>query len=161
MTPERMTALAKNMVLRKLTRAPQTRQQLADHLLERGITEEIVDEVLGRMSDVGLINDAEYAAMFVRSKRASRGLAPRVLAQELRQRGVDAEIIEAELSGITPSDDRELAASLVAKKLGATARFDKETRTRRLTSMLVRKGFSSGLAFEVVREALGATDSDA
>ena len=161
MTPERMTTLAKNMVLRKLTRAPQTRQQLADYLLERGITDDIVEQVLGRMADVGLVNDAEYAAMFVRSKRASRGLAPRVLAQELRQRGVDAEIIETELSAISPSDDRELALSLVTKKLASMARFDKETRTRRLTSMLVRKGFGPGLAFDVVREALGATDSDA
>lgn len=160
MTPERMTTLAKNMVLRKLTRAPQTRSQLADYLLERGISEEIADEVLGRLTDVGLINDAEFAAMFVRSKRASRGLAPRVLAQELRQRGVDAEIIETELAGITPSDDRELAKSLVSKKLAATERFDRETRTRRLTSMLVRKGFSAGLAFEVVREAIGEVSSD-
>ncbi len=155
MTPERMTTLAKNMVLRKLTRAPQTRQQLADYLSERGIAEEIVSEVLGRMTDVGLINDAEFAAMFVRAKRASRGLAPRVLAQELRQRGVDDDIITTELAAISPTDDRDLAKSLVAKKLMATARLDKETRIRRLTSMLVRKGFSAGLAFEVVREAIG------
>lgn len=160
MTPERMTALAKNMVLRKLTRAPQTRQQLADYLQERGISDDIVTEVLGRMTDVGLINDVEYTAMFVRSKRASRGLAPRVLAQELRQRGVDADIIESELAGITPADDRELATSLVTRKLASTARFDRETRVRRLTSMLVRKGFNPGLAFDVVREALGTTDSD-
>lgn len=161
MTPERMTALAKNMVLRKLTRAPQTRQQLADYLLERGITEVVADEVLGRMTEVGLINDVEFAAMFVRSKRASRGLAPRVLAQELRQRGVDADIIEQELAGISPADDRELAETLVARKLTSVARFDVETRTRRLTSMLVRKGFNAGLAYEVVREAIRDVSSDA
>ena len=161
LTPERMTALAKNMVLRKLTRAPQTRQQLADYLLERGITEVVADEVLGRMTEVGLINDVEFAAMFVRSKRASRGLAPRVLAQELRQRGVDADIIEQELAGISPADDRELAETLVARKLTSVARFDVETRTRRLTSMLVRKGFNAGLAYEVVREAIRDVSSDA
>lgn len=161
LTPERMTELARNMVLRKLTRAPQTRQQLFDYLEERGIPQEIADAVLARMSDVGLINDAEYAAMFVRSKRNTRGLAPRVLAQELRQRGVDAAIIDEELSGITADDDRELARSLVQKKLSAVARFDRDTQVRRLTGMLLRKGFNSGLAFEVVREELGAIDSDA
>ena len=75
--------------------------------------------------------------------------------QELRQRGVDDDIIATELAAISPTDDRDLAKSLVAKKLMATARLDKETRIRRLTSMLVRKGFSAGLAFEVVREAIG------
>ena len=155
-----MTELARNMVLRKLTRAPQTRQQLADYLTERGISEDICNAVLGRMSDVGLINDAEYAAMFVRSKRNSRGLAPRVLAQELRQRGVDAAIIDEELAGITPEDDRELARTLVRKKLSSVARFDRDTQIRRLTGMLLRKGFNSGLAFEIVRDELGTTDSD-
>ena len=161
MTPERMTALAKNMVLRKLTRAPQTRQQLADYLLERGIAEDVVGEVLDRMTDVGLVNDTEYAAMFVRSKRTSRGLAPRMLAQELRQRGIDAEIIESELAGISPDDDRELARSLVVKKLASLRNLERDAQIRRLTSMLVRKGFNSGLAFEIVRAELGATDSDA
>ena len=160
LTPERQRELARNMVLRKLTRAPQTRQQLADHLHERGVPDEIVTEVLNRMSDVGLVNDVEYAAMFVRSKRNTRGLAPRVLAQELRQRGIDDTIIESELAGISPEDDRELARSLVRKKLVSTARYDRDTATRRLTSMLIRKGFSSGLAFDVVREELRATDSD-
>ena len=161
MTPERMTALAKNMVLRKLTRAPQTRQQLADYLLERGIAEDVVGEVLDRMTDVGLVNDTEYAAMFVRSKRTSRGLAPRMLAQELRQRGIEAEIIESELAGISPDDDRELARSLVVKKLASLRNLERDAQIRRLTSMLVRKGFNSGLAFEIVRAELGATDSDA
>lgn len=161
MTPERMTTLAKNMVLRKLTRAPQTRQQLADYLLERGITEEIVAEVLDRMTDVGLVNDTEYAAMFVRSKRNSRGLAPRMLAQELRQRGIDADIIESELADISPDDDRALARSLVVKKLPSLRNLERDAQIRRLTSMLVRKGFNSGLAFEIVRAELGTTDSDA
>ena len=160
LTPERMTELARNMVLRKLTRAPQTRQQLADYLTERGIPEDICNAVLGRMADVGLINDVEYAAMFVRSRGAGRGLAPRVLAQELRQRGIDAAIIDEELAGITPEDDRELARALVRKKLSSVARFDRDTQIRRLTGMLLRKGFNSGLAFEIVREELGTTDSD-
>ena len=160
LTPERMTELARNMVLRKLTRAPQTRQQLADYLTERGIPDDICDTVLGRMTDVGLINDVEYAAMFVRSRRTGRGLAPRVLAQELRQRGIDAAIIDEELAGITPEDDRELARTLVRKKLSSVSRFDRDTQIRRLTGMLMRKGFNSGLAFEIVREELGTTDSD-
>ena len=160
LTPARQRELARNMVLRKLTRAPQTRQQLADHLHERGVPADISADVLDRMSDVGLINDVEYAAMFVRSKRNTRGLAPRVLAQELRQRGIDDTIIASELAAISPEDDRELARGLVQKKLGSMARFDRDTRVRRLTSMLIRKGFSTGLAFDVVREVLGATDSD-
>ena len=106
------------------------------------------------MTDVGLINDAEYAAMYVRSRRATRGLAPRVLAQELRQKGIADDLIADSLQDITHDDDRELARSLVVKKLSSTAGLDPQARSRRLASMLIRKGFGQGLAFDVVREAL-------
>ncbi len=132
---------ARNIVLRRLTRAPQSRAQLADVLAERGIPDAIAAQVLDRMTEVGLINDAEYAAMYVRSRRASRGLAPRVLAQELRQKGIADELIAAELGEISADDDRALALALVAKKLGATAGLDPQARTRRLAGMLLRKGF--------------------
>lgn len=152
--------VARNIVLRSLTRAPRTRQQLADLLAERGVPEEVANTVLGRMTDVGLINDTEFAEMYVRSRRATRGLAPRVLATEMRQKGLAPDIIETALADITLGDDRALAADLVARKLAATANLDRERRTRRLVSMLVRKGYGPGLAFDVVREALGAESDD-
>lgn len=145
---------ARNIVLRRLTRAPQSRAQLADALAAKGIPEDVITQVLDRMTEVGLVNDAEYAALFVRSRRASRGLAPRVLAKELRAKGIDDELITAELGEITPDEDRALAESLVVRKLASTSGLDPEARQRRLASMLIRKGFSPGMSFEVVRAAL-------
>lgn len=145
---------ARNIVLRRLTRAPQTRAQLAEALEAKGIPEDVSSQVLDRMTEVGLVNDAEYTALYVRSRRASRGLAPRVLAQELRAKGVDDELISAELGEITADEDRALAESLVARKLVSTAGLDPEARQRRLASMLIRKGFNPGMSFDIVRAAL-------
>lgn len=145
---------ARNIVLRRLTRAPQTRAQLAEALAAKGIPDDVAEQVLNRMTDVGLINDAEFAALYVRSRRASRGLAPRVLAQELRQKGVADELIAAEVGEITHEDDRALAESLVARKLSSTGNLEPDVRARRLASMLIRKGFGPGMAFDVVRAAL-------
>ena len=148
------TTAARNIVLRRLARAPQSRAQLAEALAAKGIPEDIAEAVLNRMTEVGLINDAEFAALFVRSRRASRGLAPRVLAQELQQKGIAPELIDAELGEISHEDDRELAERLVTKRLASTAGLDPEARIRRLTGMLIRKGFSPGMAFELVKNAL-------
>lgn len=145
---------ARNIVLRRLTRAPQTRAQLLEALEAKGIPDEVATQVLDRMTEVGLVDDVEYAAMFVRSRRASRGLAPRVLAQELRAKGVADDIIDAELAGIAPAEDRALAESLVDRRLAATAGLDPDARARRLAGMLIRKGYSAGLAFDVVKSAL-------
>lgn len=145
---------ARNIVLRRLTRAPQTRAQLAEVLAAKGIPDDVADQVLNRMAEVGLINDAEFAALYVRSRRATRGLAPRILAQELRQKGVADELIAAEVGEITYEEDRALAESLVARKLASTAGLDPDVRARRLASMLMRKGFNPGMAFDIVRAAL-------
>ncbi len=127
---------------------------MAEALAAKGISDEVARQVLDRMTEVGLVDDAEFAAMYVRSRRASRGLAPRVLAQELRAKGVDEQLIQQELSGIDHDADRGLAESLVAKRLPSTGGLDPDARARRLANMLIRKGFPAGMAFEVVRAAL-------
>lgn len=149
---------ARNIVLRRLTRAPQTRAQLAAALAAKGIPDAVAAQVLDRMTEVGLINDTEYAELYVRSRRASRGLAPRVLAQELRAKGVEDDIIQAALADIDREADQALAESLVARRLPATAGLDPDARARRLANMLIRKGFTPGMAFAVVRNALRDDD---
>ena len=48
----------------------------------------------------------------------------------------------------------------MARKLPSTRGQAPDARLRRLAGMLARKGYSSGLAFAVVREALAAEGDD-
>src|SRR6202020_3376559 len=73
-------ARARQVCLRLLTLAPRTRAQLADALRKRGIPDSVADEVLGRLADVGLIDDAAFARAWVESRHHSRGLAGRALS---------------------------------------------------------------------------------
>ncbi|HEY2549515.1 MAG TPA: RecX family transcriptional regulator, partial [Streptosporangiaceae bacterium] len=57
-----------------LTSAPRTRAELAAALSRRGIPEEAAEEVLGRFTDAGLIDDATFASAWVESRHHSRGL---------------------------------------------------------------------------------------
>jgi len=102
---------------------------------------------------VGLIDDAEFARLWVESRRRSRGTAPRVLRQELREKGVDLELIESLLDSIDADEQRVDARRLVDAKLRSVSRFDEAVQIRRLVSLLVRRGYGPSLAFEVVREA--------
>jgi regulatory protein len=150
-------ARAREVCLRLLTLAPRTRAQLADALRKRGIPEEAANEVLGRLGDVGLIDDAAFARAWVESRHHSRGLAGRALTAELKQRGVAAEEIRAAIDEqLGPDAEVSAARRLVAGKLAATRGLPPEQRTRRLAGLLARKGYPGGLAFRVVREALEA-----
>ena len=88
--------VARAIVLKQLSMAPRSRQQLADKLRQRNCPEDVATRVLDRMEAVGLVDDEAYAQMVVRSKQATRGLAKRALAHELRDKGVaDATIDDA------------------------------------------------------------------
>jgi regulatory protein len=124
------------------------------------VPEDVAEQVLDRFEEVKLVDDAEYARMWVRSRHAGRGLARRALAQELRQRGVAPEVAHEAADRIDPDDELQSARALVARRLPGTRRLDRDARIRRLAGMLARKGYTSGLALRVVREALEAEAED-
>jgi regulatory protein len=150
-------ARARQVCLRLLTLAPRTRAQLADALRKRGIPDGVADDVLGRFTDVGLIDDAAFARSWVESRHYSRGLAARALSAELKQRGVAADEIRAAIDEqLGPEAEVAAARRLVEAKLAPTRDLPPEQRTRRLAGLLARKGYPAGLAFRVIREAMEA-----
>ncbi|WUP75397.1 recombination regulator RecX [Microbispora hainanensis] len=152
-------AVARAICLRLLTMAPKTRAQLADALRKRDVPEDAANAVLERFSEVGLIDDKAFAAAWVSSRHTGRGLARRALAQELRQRGVAEETVKDAVGQLDPDEEAETARRLVDRKLAATRGVEPQARMRRLVGMLARKGYSPGLAFRVVREAIEAEGS--
>jgi regulatory protein len=151
--------VARSILLRKLTAAPRTRAQLADALAERGVPGEVADATLGRFEDLGLVDDAEFARQWARSRQAGRGLARRAMAYELRQRGVDDALVKEALDDPELGDELETACELVRRRLVAVRSrlsdpIERERQARRALGMLARKGYGGGVAARAVREAL-------
>ena len=154
-------AAARELCLRLLTTAPRTRTQLATALRRRGLPDSVADGVLGRFAETGLIDDAAFACAWVESRHHSRGLSRRLLATELRQRGVGDDDVRHAIGGLDPQQEAVTARRLVDSKLAATRGQPPRARTRRLAGMLARKGYPAALVFRVVREALGEEGIDA
>jgi regulatory protein len=111
--------------------------------------------VLDRLTDVGLIDDTDFAEQWVRSRRVNAGKGKRALAAELRTKGVDNEVITAALADIDAGAERERAEQLVNDKLRRERDTDDEAKlTRRLVGMLARRGYNQTMAFDVVKVAL-------
>ena len=152
--------VARTIVLDSLTGQARTRKELADKLAKREVPDEVAAELLDRFTEVGLIDDSAYARQWVESRHRTRGLAPRALAQELRRKGVGDEETKDALEQIGEDDQRTAARALVDRKLRSMSGLDHQVATRRLAGLLARKGYSAGLAFSVVREALAGQDDD-
>ncbi|WP_035775631.1 regulatory protein RecX [Arthrobacter sp. H5] len=140
--------------------APRSRYQLACKLAERDVSVEVAEAVLDRYAEVQLIDDAEFARMWVRSRAESNSLTRSALKRELADRGISGELAEDALAQRTDEDERDAAERLVRRKARSLpeafdrAAYDKQV--RRLVGMLGRKGYSTGLAFSVVKDVLNS-----
>nr|WP_203759957.1 regulatory protein RecX [Actinoplanes deccanensis] len=151
---------AREICLRQLAVRPRTRAELAKVLARKEISDEVIAEVLDRYDEVGIIDDAAFARAWVSSRHHGRGLARRALANELRQRGVDAEVASEALETLDEEDEAATARALVDRKL-RTASGSPEAVFRRLVAMLARKGYPAGVAIRAVKDALAARDAEA
>ena len=153
--------VARQICLRQLEHAPRPRAELAAPLSDRGVPDDVAELVLGRFTEVGLIDDAVFAELWVSSRHRGRGLAGRALGQELRRKGVDDDGVREAVEGLDPAQEEATARALVDRKLRSTRGLATDARVRRLAGMLARKGYPAGLAFRVVKEALADEGEDA
>jgi len=146
--------VARAIVLRQLSMGPRSRKQLEDKLRSRGCPDDVAAKVLDRMTAVGLVDDQSFAEMLIRSRQAGRGLAKRALAQELRTRGVDDEVVQQALGAIDPETERVRAEELASRRLRTMAGLEPTVQARRLSGMLARKGYPPSVVYAVVRDAV-------
>lgn len=149
---------ARSLCLRLLTARARTRAELDGQLTKRGYPDDVRARVLDRLAAVGLVDDADFADQWVRSRREHAGKGKRALAAELRTKGVDNEVIDAALAGIDAGAERERAEQLVRDKLRREQLIDPDDPrvTRRLVGMLARRGYGQSMALDVVSVELAS-----
>jgi len=147
---------ARSLCLRLLTARARTRSELAGQLAKRGYPDDVSGRVLDRLAHVGLVDDADFAEQWVRSRRVNAGKGKRALAAELRTKGVDNDVITAALADIDAGAERERAEQLVRDKLRREKLGDgDDTKVmRRLVGMLARRGYGQSIAVDVVTSEL-------
>jgi regulatory protein len=175
-SPEVIERSAKSMCLRWLADRAFTRAELSSRLAAKGVPPEIAARVLDRFVEVGLVNDAEFAQEYVRSRHVFSGRGRQAIARELRAKGVEGHQAEAALSQVSAEDERERARALVRQRLDRVhreaasdhrrggeldPRLESQRLVRKLAGMLERRGFASGVAFTVIREELASRGDDA
>jgi regulatory protein len=151
-------SVARTIGLRLLEARPRTRSELATAMARRGVPEDVADTVLTRFTEVGLIDDAEFAHAWVDSRHRGRGLPRRALAAELRRKGVDPGIVDEALESVSTDDEAQAAAALVRRRLRSMSGLPRDVQLRRLVGMLNRKGFGGSLSYAVARRALEEVD---
>ena len=146
---------AYNKALECLARGAKSTRDLGRWLAEREHAPDDVASVLARLTERGLLNDADYAVLFTRSRATTRGMSRRRIAAELAKRGVARELVDAAITEVMADesiDERAMVEAAAAKKFRTLQKLEPAVQRTRLYGFLARKGYPPDLVRETLRK---------
>jgi regulatory protein len=136
------------LALRALNRRERTSAQIRSWLEHRGFEAEVANAVIERLEDAGGLDDARFARLYAEDRRTLDGWGEERIRAALAERGVASRLIEDAL--VCDESDAERALAQLVERGQALG--DDAARGKAL-AFLVRRGYSSEVAYEAVRAA--------
>jgi regulatory protein len=145
---------------RLLGHRARARAELGARLAAKGHPEHVVQRVLEHLQAGGLLNDEAFARAYVADARRLHGWGTERIARDLARLGADPAAVQAALAdtgGDAQADELQRALSVLSRQgPGAPA----EAARRRAYQLLLRRGFSTAMAYDAVRQWSAQTPAD-
>jgi regulatory protein len=138
---------------RLLAATSRSEADLRSRLRHAGYPAGVVERVLTRLIDLGLLDDLAFARNWIERRARTKGLSVGALRAELERKGIDRETAETALaeSGL---DEDGAALEWAARLAGKVAHRPLREQAGRLRAMLLRRGFSTEAVEGAVRAVL-------
>ena len=137
--------------VRILNAAAQTRSGLQHKLARAGFAPGAVDVACSRVEAMGYVNDRAYAEAALH-RRQQQGRGVKVIASELRQKGIDRALVDELLGQVSEEDEIEGATELARKQLERNA--DQPRQREKMIGRLMRRGYAPSVARKALEKAL-------
>lgn len=134
------------LVLRLIVRRPRSEKELRDYFKRKNQDESAAQTILNKLSNIGLLNDEDFARRWVGSRRLLKPVSKRRLVRELRQKGITNEIIDKTLAE-DQTTDLDTLKELIERKRKQTKYQD----TTKLIQYLARQGYN----YDDIKTAVG------
>ncbi len=132
-------------------------REIVRRLVRKGHAPQAAEEAVGALVQAGLIDDAEFARHYARTRARRLRHGPARLAKDLRRLGIGLREAEEAVKSALEQDGVDPVALLreaAQKKLQTLRDLDPQARRRRLKVYLLRHGFAAADVIEVVKEAV-------
>ena len=140
-----------NYCLWLLSRRAYTVKELRDKLVKKETKPEVIEQTLERLKERKFVNDADFAAMYVRSRQTQKG--PIALRRELFRKGVAEEVVGESLSALDEDTQTETAAELLVKNAWRFNKDDPRKNYAKAYAFLARRGFGSDVVKRAIEES--------
>jgi regulatory protein len=150
-------AKATQAALSFVAHRPRSVREVADRLRQRGFSSQASERAIQRLQEWEYLDDQAFAEFWVANRAEHRPRGSRLLAQELRRKGIDREVADAVLAEL-PNSELPDAVKLAHAKLPSLRNLDPATRRQRLAAYLGRRGYGWDVIAPVLREVLDEQD---
>lgn len=121
--------------------------EIRKNLRKHEIPEPVIEQTLERLRQDGLANDSQFASAWVENRSTFRPRSRRMMAMELKQKGLDEDAIQ---SAVEQVDDHAAAYDAAQKKAPRFKSLEWNDFRRKLSEFLARRGFSYSVIAPVV-----------
>ncbi len=138
---------AYNICMRLLAPRARSVHEVAQHLMKKGFDNSVITDIITKLKQESLLNDREFAAMFVEQRERFNPKSRFALSYELKKKGIEETLIEEALMEI---DEFRSAWNAVEPKIKIWQGYDNEKFKKKLMNHLKNRGFG----YEVSRNTL-------
>lgn len=121
--------------------------EIRQNLRKHEIPDAVIEQTLDRLRQDGLANDNQFARAWVENRSAFRPRSRRLMAMELRQKGISDEAVSSAVEGV---NDEALAYEAAQKKVARYKSLEWNEFRKKLSDFLARRGFSYSVVAPVV-----------
>jgi len=140
---------ATTTALNFLAYRPRSEGEIRTRLRKSQTPDEVIEQVLDRLRGWGYVDDADFARRWVENRAIHRPRGTRLLTQELRAKGIDADLGRAAIEEAALDEEAD-ALALARERLRHLGALERDVRERRLGAFLARRGYG----YDVIRPVL-------
>ena len=140
---------ARQSALNFLSYRPRSIAEVRRNLIKKEFAELVVEQVIGRLQELELLNDKTFAQYWVEQREAFKPRSAIALRSELYQKGVANDIIEEVLLDL---DETAAARKAAETKAPRWQHLDREQFQKKLGGFLQRRGFHYGIVRQIIDE---------
>jgi regulatory protein len=136
--------------VRLIDHRPRSIAEVRRRVERQGVAPDLVEKVIEQLTAVGLLDDAEFARLWVENRETFRPRSHQMLRYELRQKGLDEKTIAQALEQV---DEEQSAHRLALGRGRRLSHLDWSAFRQKLTGYLARRGYPYDIIRRAVREA--------
>ena len=148
---EEIFCKAKDIVYRLLNNRLRSEQEIRLALMSKNFSPPIIERVLQYFQELDLINDVKFAQQWF-SSRLQKPFGLNRICLELKQKGVDAAVIEQTLNDLRQAyDELQIVTMLAHRRKSRYKDATAQQMKRRVYGYLKRRGFTAAVILKAVQ----------